>query len=50
MEEHHEMIKANVSGYDNRRKSKIHIYAYTERNVVLIQSIWVLTYRLFSLK
>lgn len=44
------MIKANVSGYDNRRKSKIHIYAYTERNVVLIQSIWVLTYRLFSLK
>lgn len=49
-EKHHEMIIANVSGYDNHRKSKIHIYAYTERNVLLIQSIWVLTYRLFRLK
>lgn len=44
---HHEMITANASSYDNHRKSKIHIYAYSERNVVLIQSIWVLTYRLF---
>lgn len=33
---HHEMITVNVSGYDNHRKSKIHINAYSERNVVLI--------------
>lgn len=36
IEKHLEAITANVSGFDNNRKIKINIYAYTDRNVVLI--------------